>query len=588
MSTAIPAPRRHDLDWLRIAAIVALVFYHSAMPFVTESAWHIRNLESSHLLTEANFVLSRFRMALLFVIAGVSTQFVLASRSPQRFLRDRAIRLLVPLVFGVLVIVPPQIYAERLANGQFTGSYLSFWPRVLDFSPYPTGDTSYHHLWFVLYLFLYSVLLLPLMVWTRSATGAAWLARARAAVATRGVHWLALPVVLVYALLLDRFSGLQDVVHDGAMFLTYFSYFMAGWFVGTDEDLWRRLVNGRAFAFRAAVLALLSIEALRWTGSVPSASAGAWRTGYLMLLAVHAWAWVVTLLGFGARWLNHDHAVLRWAREASYPIYILHQTVIVLLAFRAVQSTDTVLAKFAFTSVGSLAITVAIYETLVRPFGALRVLFGLSAPRPAFATSIAKVRAVGAAALVLLAVSVVPHTVHAQTSMMVGGMIIGESRLLVGKLAVTKSRWSLVADITRDAVRQNWAADGSTGSYTLDAFGIGVRRYSRPCESGVFVELAGGQARPDFVVTESTGVLTRRQAQLAVASAGIGTRRHVPNAGFFLEFAYRHVVPLATVHLYPDELPPAGSTTDFVSYRSWYFKRGRGTGQMVVGVGLTF
>jgi peptidoglycan/LPS O-acetylase OafA/YrhL len=585
MSTAAPAPRRHDLDWLRIAAIVALVFFHSAMPFVADSSWHIRNNESSHLLTEANFILSRFRMALLFVIAGVSTQFVLASRTPQRFLRDRAVRLLVPLAFGILVVVPPQIYAERLADGDFAGNYLMFWPRVLHFAPYPSGDTSYHHLWFVLYLFLYSVLLLPVMVWSRRASGAEWLARARAIIAARGVHWLSLPVVLVYALLLDRFSGLQDVVHDGAMFLTYFGYFAVGWFVGTDDALWRRLVTGRTSAFRVAVVALLCIETLRWTGSAPSVSAGAWRTGYLMLLGANAWAWVITLLGFGARWLNHDHAVLRWAREASYPIYILHQTVIVLLAFRAVQSTDDVLAKFAFTSLGSLVITVSIYQTLVRPFGAMCVLFGLSAAPATHQASFPRASTV--AALGVFAVAVAPRATDAQTSVMAGGMIIGESRLLVGRVAVSRSKWSLVADITRDALRQQWAADGAVGVYRLDAAGLSLRRYGRQRDGGVFLEIGGGSARPDFVVTESSGIQTRRKAKLAVATAGIGTRREIPKTGLFLEVAYRHAIPLATVHLFPDEVPPVGSTSDFVSFRSWYFERGRGTGQVVVGLGLT-
>jgi hypothetical protein len=577
MSIAAPAPRRHDLDWLRIGAIVALIFFHSAMPFVADSTWHIRNGEPSHLLTETNFFLSRFRMALLFVIAGVSTQFVLASRTPLRFLRDRAVRLLVPLLLGVLVVVPPQIYAERVADGEFSGSFLAFWPRVLEFTAYPFGDTSYHHLWFVFYLFLYSVLLLPLMTWTRRGAGAAWLARARAAVATFGVHWLALPIIGVYALLVDRFSGVQDVVHDAAMFLTYLGYFAIGWFVGTDGALWHRLVQGRTVALRVAVLAILLVEFIRWSGASPTASAGPARTAYLLLLGANAWAWVMTLLGFGARWLNHDHAMLSWAREASYPIYILHQTVIVLLAWRAVQSTDSVLAKFAFTSLGSLAITVAVYQTLVRPFDVTRVLFGM---RPQ--------RGLTMFALLALASAVAPLRAHAQSSVVAGGMVIGASRLAVGGVAVTRSQWSLVAQINRDAVRQQWAVDGSSGAYTLWGAGLSVRRYTRPRERGVFFEVGGAQARPDLIVTEASGARTSRRAQLPLATVSIGTRRHLGRSGAFGELAYRYVTPLETLHLHPDESPPEGSTSESVSYRSWYFKRGRGTRQVVVGLGWTF
>jgi glucans biosynthesis protein C len=375
-------PRRHDLDWLRAGAILALLFFHSAMPFAAESEWHIRNRDTSVLLHEANFFLSRFRMALLFLIAGVATQFVLRTRSPAQYLRDRCARLLVPLVFGVFVVVPPQIYVERVATGAFHGSYLAFWPRVLNFTLYPAGEVSYHHLWFVFYLFLYSAMLLPLLGVSRSIRGARWLAWTRARVAQHGVHWLALPMVITYTSLVQRFDGLQDVVHDGAMFLTYFGYFVTGWFIGIDEALWARIREGRRRSFTVALSAFLVICGLRWGGHEPPVGYSALRLLYLALLGCNAWAWVLTLLGYSARWLNRDHAVLRWVREASYPFYILHQTVIVLIAFFVVRTDEPVLEKFLFTATVSLLVTLGLYEVFVRPYEPIRWLFGMaSAPR---------------------------------------------------------------------------------------------------------------------------------------------------------------------------------------------------------------
>ncbi len=375
-----PTARRHDLDWLRALAILALLFFHSAMPYAADSGWHIKNAQQSDLLLEFNFFLSRFRMALLFVIAGVATQFVLRRRTPGAFLRDRALRLLVPLTFGIFVIVPPQIYFERLASGAFQGSYLAFWPRTLAFEPYPAGDFSYHHLWFIFYLFLYGVLLLPAIAWARTPRGAAALEAGRAWLARRGPHWLALPIVTAYALLVDHFSGAQDIVHDLGMFTTYFLYYAAGWVLADDGRLWQRIAGGRRASFTMAVLALLVVNGVRWNHARPEVGLTPERTAWLALLGFNAWCWVMTILGYGRRWLDRDHAVLRWARDASYPFYILHQTVIVAVAYYVVRTDESVLAKWLFTSAVSLGLTLALYETLVRPYARVRWLFGMNPP----------------------------------------------------------------------------------------------------------------------------------------------------------------------------------------------------------------
>ncbi|HRQ77906.1 MAG TPA: acyltransferase family protein [Gemmatimonadaceae bacterium] len=378
-STTAPT-RRHDLDWLRAIAILLLLFFHSAMPFATDMDWHLKSAETSDLLREFNFFVSRFRMALLFVIAGVAAQFVLRRRSVGGFLRDRALRLLVPLTFGIFVVVPPQIYFEWLAKARFEGSYLAFWPQVLEFVPYPQGAFSYHHLWFIFYLFLYSALLVPLLAAARTPRGAERLARVRAWIARHSVHWLALPIVAAYALLLEHFTGVQDIVHDGAMFLTYFLYFATGWLIGIDAGIWQRILDGRRASLTAAFLMLLVITGLRWNHARPETGFTPERVAYLALLAAHAWCWVMAILGYGRRWLDRDHPVLAWTRDASYPFYILHQTVIVAVAYYVIPTQESVIAKFLFTSIVSLVVSVGLYETLVRPYAPVRWLFGM-APR---------------------------------------------------------------------------------------------------------------------------------------------------------------------------------------------------------------
>jgi surface polysaccharide O-acyltransferase-like enzyme len=375
--TTAARPRRHDLDWLRVLAITALIFFHAAMPFVAEWGWHLKNAETSNLLLELNHFLQGWRMPLLFLISGVGTAFALGSRSPGRYLRERSRRLLLPLAFGMLVVVPPQIYMERLAEGEAFRSYLEFYPTILALRPYPEGNLSWHHLWFVAYLFLYSVALLPLFVALRGERRGRTVA-ALCRIADRAGLWvLALPLALPLILLLPRFPGPQDIVHDWAMLLYYMTYFLYGYLLGDADALWERITSRRGTSLRWAVLGLLAINYLRWNGLDPDRHDGAMFAGYATLRALTAWHCVLAILGYARRHLSVSSPVLRYANEGIYPVYILHQTVTVVLAFYVLPLREGVFGKFVFLSFGTLALTWALYEVLVRPFRLTRLLFGL-------------------------------------------------------------------------------------------------------------------------------------------------------------------------------------------------------------------
>ena len=121
--------RQSYLDWLRCFAILGVLLFHSAMPFAAEEWWHIKNKENSELFAEFNFWLSRFRMPLLFFVSGAVSYFILQRKSAGKFVSMRFHRLMVPLIFGMLVVVPPQIYMERITQG-FKGNFLDFYPAI--------------------------------------------------------------------------------------------------------------------------------------------------------------------------------------------------------------------------------------------------------------------------------------------------------------------------------------------------------------------------------------------------------------------------------------------------------------------------
>ncbi|HAP62343.1 MAG TPA: acyltransferase, partial [Cytophagales bacterium] len=158
--------RQHYIDWLRIFAILGVLFFHTAMLFVEDWTWHIQNEERSYLWLEFNFWLSRFRMPLLFFISGFGSYLALRKRTTRQYLGERYKRLMIPLFFAIFFIVPPQIYFERIFNGA-TFSFGEFYLTTFNFVPYPEGNMSWHHMWFVLYLFIYSAVGLPLFLWLR-------------------------------------------------------------------------------------------------------------------------------------------------------------------------------------------------------------------------------------------------------------------------------------------------------------------------------------------------------------------------------------------------------------------------------------
>ncbi|HXS32124.1 MAG TPA: acyltransferase family protein, partial [Steroidobacteraceae bacterium] len=169
MNQTTPTPRYEFLDWLRVLAIFLLLFFHTGMLFVGWG-WHITNAETIPALQLPMDLAHRLRMPLLFVIAGAGMWFALKRRTGKAFITERTGRLLVPAIIGMFLIVPPQVFIERIAHGEWHGGYLDFYlHRVLQFQPYPAGNFSWHHLWFIIYLYVYVLLLVPLLLWWRRA-----------------------------------------------------------------------------------------------------------------------------------------------------------------------------------------------------------------------------------------------------------------------------------------------------------------------------------------------------------------------------------------------------------------------------------
>lgn len=374
---------RHPyLDWLRIFAILGVLFFHSAMPFAADEWWHIKNKETSNVLLEFNFWLSRFRMPLLFFISGAVTWCMMQRRTALGFIGLRFRRLLIPLVFGMLVIVPPQIYMERITQG-YTGSFAAFYPTIFSGRPYPAGNTSWHHLWFIAYLFVYDLLFAPFFAWMVSEKGKAFIHRLGWLAKGGRVYLLIIPSVITYSALVLRFPQTNDLLHDYA-FLAYWSLFLfIGFICMAAGGLMESLQRNRRISLFAGIVLLIGLNYMRWNGLEPwDVQPATWRDSpwtyaYLGMYPAIAWLWVMGLTGYGKKYLNRSNAISGYASPLVYPFYIVHQTVIVVLAYYVVQANDSVMMKYLFLSLVSLFLSLAFCHFAIKPFKITRFLFGV-------------------------------------------------------------------------------------------------------------------------------------------------------------------------------------------------------------------
>ncbi|WP_232073913.1 acyltransferase family protein [Spirosoma aureum] len=381
--------RRYDLDWLRVIAILTLLFYHTGMIYVSWG-WHVQSKATSPEFELVMRWLHRWRMPLLFFISGAGTYFALRKRSFGSYAGERVRRLFVPLVFGMFVIVPPQIYFEWLFRGRFAGSYGEFYPEVFQFQPYQDGGAggafSWHHLWFVAYLFLYSLVSIPVFRWLKSNSGQQFVDRIGRLIARPGGALWLVGLLLLNDVLLGGFfpNETHALVNDWAYFMKNLILFWLGYILISRRDFWQAITDQRHYFLIGTVLCTIILYGARpFFGLDPDDDTVLLRTLISFNGLGLTWFSVLMTIAYGYRYLNvnptwRGRPVLPKLNEAVYPFYILHQTVIVMIGYYVLTQMNLgIYAGFLTISLSSLVVCIAIYVLVVRPFKLTRVLFGL-------------------------------------------------------------------------------------------------------------------------------------------------------------------------------------------------------------------
>lgn len=390
--------RRHDLDALRVLALMLLIPYHVGMAYVDDWGFHLKSAYTVEWLQWPMIALNRWRMPLLFAISGIALGLAVPAAGRMGFALRRSGRLLLPLVFGIVAVVSLQAYCEAVDTGDVAPGLGAFLMRYWQFRPWPgahfTGAAfgfTWNHLWYLAYLVPYSLLMIGLASLLRPLrallpSGSL----SNRVIATAGlllpVSWLAWNILVVlpdhpptHALIGDLF------VHAESLPLFALGFIGARWQRGWDlllrwrwPTLWLALVG---LCLELGIRALGRMPGL--DGSEAWMLALPWAQTERIARALYTWTALLALFGWARAWLDRPFRWLPYAREAVFCLYILHQTVLIVLLYWLRPLALGPWLEPMLVLVGTFAGSLLLHELLIRRVPLLRPLFGLPRRHPA-------------------------------------------------------------------------------------------------------------------------------------------------------------------------------------------------------------
>ena len=356
--------RRPDIDWLRVLAVLLLVPFHSALIFslAPGDVVYVKDRVESQVLIQFAYFVHLWHMPLLFVLAGASTWFALEFRTAGKYLKERCARLVAPLLFAVTTLVPLMLYVQFLSKPNF--SFWQFYVRFfrIDFNNLSgySGTFTPSYMWFVLFLFVFSVVALPLFLYLKRESGRRLIARVATFFERRGmIFLLALPLAIAVVV-----ADIGD--KPPLLFLTLFIY---GYIWVSDARFQTIVDRHRISALILGVLFTAAFQVLAAT------------EGSLVLIHIlyyfSRWCWLLAILGFGHKYLSRSGKMLAYLSEVSYPFYILHLPINTIVGYFVIQWPVGIAVKYPVIVVVTILATFAVYEALVRRTSVTRFLFGM-------------------------------------------------------------------------------------------------------------------------------------------------------------------------------------------------------------------
>ncbi len=382
--------RLYYFDWLRVLIIGGVFMAHAVLPF-TGGNWLIVSGAFIPIAGLIALLGNQFGMPLLFLISGAAVVFSMKRRSNRQFLRERVLRLLVPYIILVVLLSPIQAYYEALDHGWYSGSFIGYLPNFFNLDRFTGFNLEWagaygYHLWFLVFLFFYAVVTVPLFTYLRSAKGQPWF--------DRFDRWLRIPglSVLIPGVIIGIGTGLLRIPFPAYQGWadTYFwgMFYVFGYILYSDP----RLIERVRRAWKACVLwIVLTLAGLLALGvytllnvgmlfQLPAADATQLGNLYLpvnLLIAINSWAFVLLFMALGMRFLDFTNKRLDYLGEASMPFYLLHHPAIVIIAFYVTQIAIGPWGQLLTVVISAFLATAFLYHLFLRRWNPLRLALGL-------------------------------------------------------------------------------------------------------------------------------------------------------------------------------------------------------------------
>jgi glucan biosynthesis protein C len=374
--------RRYDIDWIRVFAMLSVFLFHCSR-FFDHYGWHVKNIQQSVGMDIFTSILIIWMMPIFFVVSGISSYYALSHQTGGQHIIARIKRLFVPFIFGTFTMIPLQVYFERVSHAQFFGSFIEFYPHYFDGFYAFGGNFAWMglHLWYLLFLFIFSLLMLPVFLHFKKNSAKGLLSKIEMLSKKPGFIFLpVIPLAVVEILVSLQPDGFGRRDFGGWSLVVYLLIFIYGYFMASNPQSRMILEKNRIPALVIAVL----VNTLLLAGQfLPSNFTFLGKTpGFFIgefLRAFVSWLWIVAILGFGSKYLNFNNKILKYANEAVMPFYILHQTVILTIGFYVTNRSMGILTKYFVICISSFITIMAIYELIIRRARPLRFLFGMKA-----------------------------------------------------------------------------------------------------------------------------------------------------------------------------------------------------------------
>lgn len=363
--------RKNEIDWIRNIGVLLLFVFHTASIFTYYEQWYIESNSKSWVTTIIFILCIPWHMPILFFLAGASTKFSLESRGEKKYVLERVKRLLIPFIIGMLILVPPQGYIARISRGKPVKNYFEqwkyFWTTISDI-PYD-GGLGPAHLWFIFYLFIISLIGVYIIRRFKSEKTEKFLYKLKAKLIST--------YSLFFMIMICVVADMIPVAIAEKNILTFLIVFLMGYIVYDDNNYLEYIYRNKTRSLIISIIfwmfylvVILYRYNLNDKGNIGlEVLLSILRNGIMVTM-------IVVIIGYAMKYLNRNGKILTYLNKACFSVYILHQTVIVIIANYLLKYNLQIYVSMIIILFASVFITFGIYE-IVKRIKIIRILIGI-------------------------------------------------------------------------------------------------------------------------------------------------------------------------------------------------------------------